>query len=118
MKRLFMSLALALPMLQLLATPPTIENVLLNTKVEERSLVLHLANLQKEKTVLSLENLDNHQIVHEQVINDHNGFFARLNLEEVPKGRYILRVKQNNGSIRQVLVVDQNSILCSKIVLE
>lgn len=117
MKRLLMSLALALPMLQLLATPP-IENVLLNTKVDERSLVVHLANLQKEKTVLTLESLDSSKTVHQQVINDHNGFYARLNLNELPKGRYILRVKQGNGSLRQVLLVDQNSILCSKIAAD
>lgn len=117
MKRLLMSLALALPMLQLLANPP-IENVLLNTKVDERSLVVHLANLQKEKTVLTLESLDSRETFHEQVINDHNGYNARLNLNELPKGRYILRVKQGNGSLRQVLVIDQNSILCSKIAAD
>lgn len=117
MKRLLMSLALALPMLQLLATPP-IENVLLSTRVDERALVVQLANLQKEKTVLSLESLDSRETFHEQVINDHNGYSARLNLNELPKGRYILRVKQGNGSLRQVLVVDQNSILCSKIAAD
>ncbi len=117
MKRLLMSLALALPMLQLLATPP-IENVLLSTKVDQRSLVVHLANLQKEKTVLTLESLDSRETFHEQVITDHNGYNRRLNLNELPKGRYILRVKQGNGSLRQVVVVDQNSILCSKIAAE
>ena len=117
MKRLLMSLALALPMLQLLATPP-IENVLLTTKVDERSLVVHIANLQKEKTLITLESLDSRETFHEQVINDHNGYSARLNLNELPKGRYILRVKQGNGSLRQVLVVDQNSILCSKIAAD
>ena len=117
MKRLLMSLALALPMLQLLATPP-IENVVLSTRVDERALVVQLANLQKEKTVLTLESLDSRETFHEQVINDHNGFYARLNLNELPKGRYILRVKQGNGSLRQVLVVDQHSILCSKIAAD
>ena len=117
MKRLLMSLALALPMLQLLATLP-IENVLLSTRVDERSLVVQLANLQKEKTVLTLESLDSRETFHEQVINDHNGYNARLNLNELPKGRYILRVKQGNGSLRQVLVIDQNSILCSKIAAD
>ena len=117
MKRLLMSLALALPMMQLLATLP-IENVLLSTRVDERSLVVQLANLQKEKTVLTLESLDSRETFHEQVINDHNGYSARLNLNEMPKGRYILRVKQGNGSLRQVLVVDQHSILCSKIAAD
>jgi hypothetical protein len=117
MKRLLMSLALALPMLQLLATLP-IENVLLSTRVDERSLVVQLANLQKEKTVLTLESLDSRETFHEQVINDHNGYSARLNLNEMPKGRYILRVKQGNGSLRQVLVIDQHSILCSKIAAD
>ena len=75
MKRLLLSLALALPMLQLLATnPPLIENVLMNTNVEDRSLVVRLANLQKEKTVLTLESLDGQEVYHEQVIKDHNGF--------------------------------------------
>ena len=117
MKRLLMSLALALPMLQLLATLP-IENVLLSTRVDERSLVVQLANLQKEKTVLTLESLDSRETFHEQVINDHNGYSARLNLNEMPKGRYILRVKQGNGSLRQVLVIDQHSILCSKVAAD
>ena len=117
MKRLLMSLALALPMLQLLATLP-IENVLLSTRVDERALVVQLANLQKEKTVLTLESLDSRETFHEQVINDHNGYSARLNLNEMPKGRYILRVKQGNGSLRQVLVIDQHSILCSKVAAD
>ena len=117
MKRLLMSLALALPMLQLLATLP-IEDVLLSTRVDERSLVVQLANLQKEKTVLTLESLDSRETFHEQVINDHNGYSARLNLNEMPKGRYILRVKQGNGSLRQVLVIDQHSILCSKVAAD
>jgi hypothetical protein len=113
MKRLFMSLALALPMLQLLAIKP-IERVLLSTRVEERSLIVQIANLQKEQTVLTLESLDSRETFHEQVINGHNGYNARLNLNKLPKGRYVLRVKQEDGSLRQVVVVDQNSILCSK----
>ena len=117
MKRLLLSLALAMPMLQLLATLP-IENVLLSTRVDERALVVQLANLQKEKTVLTLESLDSRETFHEQVINDHNGYSARLNLNEMPKGRYILRVKQGNGSLRQVLVIDQHSILCSKVAAD
>ncbi len=117
MKRLLMSLALALPMLQLLATLP-IENVLLSTRVDERSLVVQLANLQKEKTVLTLESLDSRETFHEEVIHDHNGYSARLNLNEMPKGRYVLRVKQGNGSLRQVLVIDQHSILCSKVAAD
>lgn len=118
MKRLIMSLALALPMLHLLATPPTIENVLLNTQVEERTLVIQIANLQKEKTTLTLESLDSSETFHEQVINEHNGFSTRLNLKAMPKGRYILRVKQGERSLRQVVVLDQNSILCSKVAVE
>lgn len=120
MKRLLLSLALALPMLQLLATPhpSLIENVMMNTKVEDRSLVVRLANLQKEKTVLTLESLDGLEVYHEQVINDHNGFNAKLNLNDLPKGRYVLKIKQNSGALRQVIVVDPNSILCSKVAAE
>ncbi|MBK9489845.1 MAG: hypothetical protein IPO07_14535 [Haliscomenobacter sp.] len=118
MKRLIMSLALALSMLQLLATPPIIENVLMNTSVDDRSLVVHLANLQKEKTSITLESLDSRETYHEQNITAHNGYMTRLNLSKLPKGRYILRVKQESGSLRQVLVIDQHSILCSKIALD
>lgn len=118
MKRLIMSLALALSMLHLMATPPIIENVLLNTKVDERALIVQLANLQKEKTFLTLESLDSKETFHQQVITDHNGYTARLNLYELPTGRYILRVKQGSGSIRQVVVIDQNSILCSKVAAD
>jgi hypothetical protein len=119
MKRLLLSLALALPMLQLLATnPPLIEKVLMNTKVEDRSLVVRLANLQKEKTVLTLESLDGQEVYHEQVIKDHNGFNAKLNLNDLAKGRYLLKIKQHSGVLRQVVVVDPNSILCSKVATE
>jgi len=118
MKRLLLSLALALPMLQMLATPPTIENVLVNTKVEDRSLLVQLANLQKEKTVLTFEGLDNREVYHEQIINDHNGFMARLNLNDLPKGRYVLKIRQGTSVLRQVVVVDPNSIMCSKVAAE
>jgi len=119
MKRLLLSLALALPMLQLLATnPPLIEKVLINTNVEDRSLVVRLANLQKEKTVLTLESLDGREVYHEQVIKDHNGFHAKLNLNDLAKGRYVLKIKQHSGVLRQVVVVDPNSILCSKVATE
>jgi hypothetical protein len=103
-------------MLQVLAlNPPAIENMLLNTSVEDRSLIVHLANLQKEKTVITLESVDQREVYHEQIINEHNGFKTRWNLREMPKGRYVLKVKQGSNTLRQVVVIDQNSIMTSKV---
>lgn len=115
MKRILLTLALAMPLLIAQAKDKVIELVLLKTKVESKSLVINLANLQKERSVLRLKSLSDNEVFYNRTINDHNGFSTRLNLEDLPQGRYVLEVEQKSGNMSQVLLVDQEKIMVSKI---
>jgi hypothetical protein len=115
MKRMLLTLALAMPLLIAQAKDKVIELVLLKTKVESKSLVVCLANLQKERSVLRLKSLRNNEVLYNRTITDHNGYSTRLNLEDLPQGRYVLELEQKSGNVNQVVVVDQEGIQVSQI---
>jgi hypothetical protein len=115
MKRILLTLALAMPLLIAQAKDKVIELVLLNTKVEAKNLVVNVANLQKERSVLRLKSLRDNDVLYSKTITDHNGFCTRLNLEGLPQGRYVLELEQKSGNMNQVVVVDQESIVVSQV---
>jgi hypothetical protein len=115
MKRILLMLALAMPLLIAQAKDTVIELVLLKTKVESKSLVINLANLQKERSVLRLKSLKDNEVMYNRTINDHNGYCIRLDLSDLPQGRYVLELEQKSGNVNQVVVVNQEGIQVSKI---
>ncbi len=120
MKRLLLLAALLwaaanVPVYAFQATPEPEADILLKlAHVEGKILRINLANLQKERTVVQLTNLKGDNFF-TKVIRKHNGFFSKINLNELPKGRYVLSVKQSDQLISQVIVIEDNGVKLSAI---
>ena len=118
MKRIFFLAALLLGILTMpvFAQAATPEGKIL-VKVapkEGKILKINLANLQKEKTVVQLKNLEG-STYFTKVVRNHNGFLRLLNLSQLPKGRYVLSVRQNDEIITQVVVIDEKGLQLSAL---
>jgi hypothetical protein len=118
MKKMLLVMAMAIPFLAVQASDPVIDLVLMKTLVKQKSIYISLANLQKERSVLSLRTLADQELIYSKVIKDHNGFSALLNLAQLPKGRYLLQLQQESGVMTQVVVVDNKGINTSQVTRE
>jgi len=118
MKRIFFLAALLLGILTMpvLAQAATPEGKILVkvVPIEGKVLKVNLANLQQTKTVVQLKDL-NGNTHYSNVIRNHNGFLRLLNLSQLPKGKYVLSVSQNDKVISQVVVVDEDGLKLSAI---
>ncbi|WP_420459126.1 hypothetical protein [Neolewinella sp.] len=82
------------------------------TQVEDFRLNLKLVNLQKQRTVITLKQLDG-TTHHQTRIKEHNGYALSMQLRDVPAGRYLLTVKQGKRLRQQVIVKSAAGIRCS-----
>ena len=82
------------------------------TRVVDFKLDLKLINLQQQRTVVTLRQLDG-TTHHQTRIKDHNGYALSMQLRDVPAGRYLLTVKQGKRLRQQVVVKSAAGILCS-----
>lgn len=103
--------------LLLAATPgaDTPNNLIVRTFVVGSKVVkLHLANLQKSPTKVTLETLTGKEIYAQTIVN-RNGYQIDLNLDGLAEGRYVLKVLNGTAEpLRQVVVVDDAGVLCSQ----
>ena len=83
----------------------------------EKSVKIQLYNLAKEKTTLQVQNFDG-KILFKQQIRNHNGYSLLLNLGQLPEGNYIIQVSQEDGAKAQVVRVNEDGLLLSKVVDE
>lgn len=83
----------------------------------EKSVKIQLYNLAKEKTTLQVQNLEG-KVLFEQQIRNHNGYSLLLNLGQLPEGNYIIQVSQEDGAKAQVVRVNEDGLLLSKVVDE
>ncbi len=118
MKTRLILVAFVLTGVALAATPskPVIpdEDVLFHSKVvDDFSLHVQLVNLQKETTLIRLSSLEGNTLFADRITR-HNGYVQRLDLERIPEGKYLLRVKQGDFEITQVIVKKYNQLLLSK----
>jgi|APTNR8051073442_1049403.scaffolds.fasta_scaffold01126_7 hypothetical protein len=118
MKRIFFLAALLLGVLTMpvfaQAANPESKILVKVAPKEGKILKINLANLQKEKTVVQLKNLEG-STYFTKVVRNHNGFLRQLNLSQLPKGRYVLSVSQNDEVISQVVVIDEAGLKLSAI---
>lgn len=117
MKRIFFLAALLLGVMSMPYAQAAIPTVKILVKVvprEGKVLKVNLANLQQAKTVVQLKDL-NGSAFYTHVVRNHNGFLRLLNLSELPKGKYVLTVSQNDQLISQVVVVDEDGLKLSAI---
>jgi hypothetical protein len=108
----FMSAMLAFCLLLCAAAPavaacpnPTSEVQLTVTRVAEKTIDLTLTNLQQQRTTVTIQSLDGTVIYFQENVKKHNGYHKRLNLKDLPNGKYLLTIQQGREKRRQVIVI-------------
>lgn len=82
---------------------------------ESGVLMLQLANLQRVNTTITLHDLEGNSYFRQQV-SDHNGYLLRMQVSELPTGRYIMRIKQTNGKeVSQIIYKSEDQLLLSQL---
>lgn len=96
--------------------PATNTDILVNAKIAEgKVLNLKVSNLQMERTSIRLTDLKGENTFYREFVKDHNGYGRRLNLDQLPSGKYMLTIKQKDEYVKQVIVVKDNYLLISGI---
>ncbi len=110
MKYLMVALALCLSFSTAIfaTTPPNPNKVKVSiTVVDKKTVELRLVNLQKLRTDISIQSLDGATTYFQNVVTKHNGYRAKLNLNELKAGKYLLVVKNGSEKRQQVIVIDE-----------
>jgi hypothetical protein len=68
--------------------------------------VLHLANLEQEYTYVTITNLRGDLIYFSEGIKNHNGFHRAVDLKNLNSGRYLVKIKTKDKTVKQVLSID------------
>ena len=95
------------------ALPNSVEPLIVRSAMAETGLELVLANLQLEKTTITLTDLDAEETYLTETVRKHNGYSFSINLEELPEGRYCLSVKKGDTLRRQILLKTETGVMCS-----
>lgn len=82
--------------------------------VDNFSLHLQLINLEQEQTFIKLASLDGDTFF-QDFIARHNGYVQVLNLEDIPYGKYVLTIRQDDETITQVVVKTEDKLILSKV---
>ena len=90
-----------------------VEPIITRSYLEDSRLDLVVANLEKERTIVSLTDLDGKNEFFRERISDHNGYRVSLNLKELPAGRYIVSVEKGDTVRRQVILKNDAGTMCS-----
>lgn len=77
------------------------------------SLEIRLANLEKQGTTISLQDLSGTQW-YSHYVNRQYGYAKKLNLEGMPDGVYTLSVKHRDATVIQVLRLSKGVLELSK----
>lgn len=84
--------------------------------VAQGKIEVALTNLQKTNTTISIQSLDGKVVHFQELVQKHNGYRKRLNLNGLAAGKYLLTIETNTEKRQQVIVIDeQQNILLSII---
>lgn len=86
--------------------------LLVSTYPKQHQLTLRLANLQQQRTTITLEEM-NGTAVCRRSVRDHNGFAVTFDMEALDNGRYVLVVKKGDTVRKQVIRKDEDGVRCS-----
>ena len=114
---LFAAMVCAIASAPAFAHTPAIDDgeVIINVnQLEGKQFILHLANLEQQTTNIKLEDLQG-TVYYTEMVRKHNGYAKKLNLRKLPEGRYILSVLQDNKKFVQVVVIQDDKLMFSKI---
>ena len=95
-----------------LASTPA-EPLITNSSVVEQQLFLTLANLEQQRTLVTVTKLDSDYRHYTKLVRNHNGFSAVLDLDRLPRGRYVVTVKKGDTLRRQVILKTKAGLRCS-----
>jgi len=112
------ALCLLLPALPALAGDPPageIEHVIVRTEVvDDYALQLRLANLQKETTKVEIKHLTRGTSYFSNYIRNHNGYATRMDLQKLPKGKYVLEISQQDDRRAIVMRISEYGLFLSE----
>lgn len=83
--------------------------------VENQSIVVQLFNLQQELTTMSIISMDGKTTYCKKFVKDHNGYSWKIDLEEMPEGRYVLEVQQGDTVKKQVMLIRSDNVQLSSV---
>ena len=89
--------------------------VLRTEVVDAHILKVQLVNLLKKKTKVIIEDMDSGFYHFNNVVNKRNGFSKKIDLAKLPQGRYLLKVEAPDRTFKQVIYVNEQGILLSKV---
>lgn len=89
------------------------EPLVVRSQLFEGGLEVLIANLEKQTATISFTSLDGRQQMFTDRITKHNGYSYKLNLDQLPHGRYLLTVKKGDAVRQQVIVIGEVGVLCS-----
>ena len=97
--------------------PITTSDILVTAKITSgKTINLKVANLQMEKTSIRITDMKGDNTFYRDFVKDHNGYGRRLNLSDLPSGKYMLTVKQKDEKVKQIIVVKDNYVLLSSVI--
>ena len=78
-------------------------------------LTLRLYNLEQKTAEVEITPLTNGtDVLYAEQVKAHNGFAQQINLSELPNGRYLLTVKHEEQTYRQVVRVTPAGVIVSQ----
>lgn len=78
-----------------------------------KTIDIHLANLQKERTQIALQHVNSDLVYSEWVWGEH-GFAKKINLNGMPEGEYVLFVRNKNIAYAQAIAMDDEDLALFK----
>lgn len=94
--------------------PNDTEPLIVRSQIGMMGLELTLANLEQERTTITLTSLDVGTRHFFDQVRKHNGYSWSFNLDDLPDGRYCLKVKKGDAVRQQVLRKEEGKVMCSE----
>lgn len=111
---LFLCLAIfTVPAMANTATEPTDGKLIFKTKVDGKSVIYRLSNLQKLDTQVAIYSLDGDTRYYRGFISEHNGYVKRLDLNKLPNGTYKVVVENAQETKTKVMKIEEDMVLFS-----
>lgn len=85
------------------------------SEVDGKALIVQITNLQQQPAKMVLESLDGEETFFTKTIRNHNGYRSKIDLEKLPRGRYIFKVVQDGKAYKQVVLIRENSVKLSSV---
>ncbi len=93
------------------------EKIIFDVKsVDGKSFVLKLANLQKQRTNVIIDDLSEPNTLFYKRLKNHNGFAQRINLADLEDGRYKITIQQGDEQWIKVLRIEDDQLMFSDTV--